>query len=149
MSFWDASAVVPLCLREQWTAELRALSAAERSMTLWWGTRVEVESAIARRYRDGQLTPTMEDQARSRLERLVASCAEVSPSARVRELAIRVLRVHELRAGDALQLAAALVWSAEEVNSADFVCLDSRLREAAMREGFRAVPAACPQPVHC
>jgi hypothetical protein len=44
-----------------------------------------------------------------------------------------------LRTGDALQLAAALLWS--EGNAGDIVCLDTSLRDAAEREGFRVLPA--------
>jgi predicted nucleic acid-binding protein len=57
------------------------------------------------------------------------------PSQEVRDQARRVLRVHPLRAADALQLAAALVWKGRH-----FVCFDQRLREAAQREGFRLFP---------
>jgi hypothetical protein len=45
-----------------------------------------------------------------------------------------------LRAADALQLAAALVWCQGDPLQHGFVCLDQRLREAARREGFTALP---------
>ena len=48
-----------------------------------------------------------------------------------------MLRVHALRAADALQLAAALLASDEEPAGLDIVTLDSRLADAARREGFR------------
>ena len=47
----------------------------------------------------------------------------------------RVLRVHPLRAADALQLAAALEWSGGAA-SGMFITYDERLRDAASREGF-------------
>jgi predicted nucleic acid-binding protein len=50
---------------------------------------------------------------------------------------LRLLRVHPLRAADALQLAAALVGSAENPSSLPFVSADPRLNEAARKEGFR------------
>jgi hypothetical protein len=46
-----------------------------------------------------------------------------------------------LRATDALQLAAALVWCDETPRGEPFVCLDERLGDAARREGFRLLPA--------
>jgi hypothetical protein len=49
--------------------------------------------------------------------------------------------VHPLRAADALQLAAALVWVEEQPHGEGFVSLDGRLRDAAAREGFTLVPA--------
>jgi hypothetical protein len=61
----------------------------------------------------------------------------VQPGDLVREQALRLLRVHTLRAADALQLAAALEWAGAPTD-ADFVTFDDRLREAAVREGFKA-----------
>lgn len=53
----------------------------------------------------------------------------------------RLLAVHPLRAADALQLAAAIVWAGSAVNNSDFICLDTRLRNAAQLEGFTVYPA--------
>lgn len=60
--------------------------------------------------------------------------------ASAREQAGRALLLHPLRAADALQLAAALVWSRGQVAGHHFVCLDQRFREAARREGFTVLP---------
>lgn len=46
------------------------------------------------------------------------------------------MRLHPLRAADALQLAAALVLSDFEPRTLPFVTLDDRLASAARREGF-------------
>jgi hypothetical protein len=48
--------------------------------------------------------------------------------------------VHPVRAADALQLGAALLWRGEPGRAAEFVCLDERLRDAASREGFALKP---------
>jgi hypothetical protein len=48
--------------------------------------------------------------------------------------------MHPLRAADAFQLAAALLWCEEDPSRETFVCLDDRLLEAARREGFRILP---------
>lgn len=66
---------------------------------------------------------------------------EVQPSDEVRHRVLRLLRVHALRAADALQLAAALTWCRERPSGAGLVCLDGRLRDAAAREGFNVLPA--------
>jgi len=66
----------------------------------------------------------------------------VAPTPRLRRTAGRALAAHPLRAADALQLAAALTWSAEQPGGEGFVCLDDRLRDAAQREGFAVLPAA-------
>ncbi|MGH7567607.1 MAG: hypothetical protein ACREL9_01365 [Gemmatimonadales bacterium] len=54
----------------------------------------------------------------------------------VRMTAQRLLRVHPVRAGDALQLAAAIIAAGHEPATLEFVSLDARLNEAASREGF-------------
>lgn len=59
----------------------------------------------------------------------------------VRESAIRLLRVHSLRAADSLQLAAALVASDHRPQSWRFISLDARLCGAAELEGFEVLSA--------
>jgi predicted nucleic acid-binding protein len=76
------------------------------------------------------------DRPRGRLERFAATWHEVQPLDLLRETALRLLRVHELRAADALQLAAAVIASEGRAGSLPFVCLDERLAAAAEREGF-------------
>lgn len=56
-----------------------------------------------------------------------------------KETAKRLLRVHNLRAADSLQLAAAIVASEHQPSSLDFVCFDERLTAVAQREGFNVV----------
>jgi hypothetical protein len=50
-----------------------------------------------------------------------------------------LLRVHDLRAADALQLAAAIAAAEGQPASLELVCLDDRLIRAAEREGFPIV----------
>ena len=64
----------------------------------------------------------------------------MAPTPRLRERAGWALAAHPLRAADALQLAAALVWSDESPTGEGFVSLDDRLREAARRQGFEVLP---------
>ena len=77
-----------------------------------------------------------------RLEKLARNWQEIEPSEVVRETAMRVLRVHPLRAADALQLAAAFVASELRPASLDVVTLDERLAAAARKEGFGVVDLA-------
>ena len=76
-------------------------------MVVWWGTEVECVSAIARRRRSNALTQDLERDAIDRLRHLSRSWKEIDPAPAIRETAIRLLRTHDLRAADALQLAAA------------------------------------------
>lgn len=101
---------------------------------------MECLSLFARLRREAVLSETEEEQARVVLRALQGSVTEIEPTPAVREQAGRVLRLHPLRAADALQLAAALVWCQGDPLQHGFVCLDPRLREAARREGFTVFP---------
>jgi uncharacterized protein len=137
--FWDSSAIVPLLTRERSTAALNQLAAADAEIAVWWATPVECESALARKARSGQPKPADVTRASERLGELSSSWAEVPPGDRLRELSMRLVRVHELSAADALQLAAAIVASEDRPETLELVTLDDRLALAASREGFRVV----------
>lgn len=136
MRFWDASAVVPLLLRQGASAAARSLYRRDPDVVVWWGTAVEAESAISRLEREGRLAAGEGASARKRLGELEAGWTEVQPTVGARRTAGRLLRVHDLRAADALQLAAALALADGDPASLPFVCLDVRLSAAAGREGF-------------
>jgi hypothetical protein len=59
----------------------------------------------------------------------------------VKEQAIRLTRIHPLRAAGALQLAAAIVAANFQPRSLEFVTLDMRQARAAEAEGFPLAPA--------
>lgn len=141
MKYWDSSAVVPLLVAEARSAPLLAELERDPSVIAWWGSTVECVSALARLEREGAIDPQALRIALERLDALELSWAEVQPSDQVRSLAIRLLRVHALRAGDALQLAAALVAAEGQPGSLAFVTLDERLALAADREGLGVVGA--------
>ncbi|GJL53387.1 MAG: hypothetical protein NPIRA02_05190 [Nitrospirales bacterium] len=140
MKFWDTSALLPICLQEPQTTQVKNLIKQDDNIVAWWGTLVEGYSAFARLRREEVLTEKDEFQSRQILTRLAGVWTEVRPSNPVRDHAGRVLLLHPLRAADALQLAAALVWSGRQTTYSGFVCLDHRLREAARREGFQVLP---------
>jgi len=137
-AFWDSSALVPLCLAPQATAA--HYRHARRTLpVVWWSTPVEVRSAIVRHFRT---QPGREGSLAGALARLAAgrrSWREVLPSERVRELAMGCLDAGDLRAADALQLAAALVWCGEQPQRRPFLCADARLAAAGERAGFAVV----------
>ena len=140
MRFWDSSAVVPLLVDEPTSESLVSTLEDDGGLIVWWGAPVECVSAIARREREGDLPAAAANAAIARLRALEPSWTEVTPSARVRSLALRLLRTHPLRASDALQLAAALVAAEEDPGALGFICLDERLAAAAQREGFTIGP---------
>ncbi len=140
MRFWDSSAIIPICLKEPASEKLRKLAEKDEDLVVWWATRVECISAMARRRREGGLTPRAERDAQGALFALAAEWSEVQPTEPVRHRAERLLMVHSLRAADALQLAAALIWTEEKTSEAEFVSLDQNLRESALKEGFIVIP---------
>jgi predicted nucleic acid-binding protein len=74
-----------------------------------------------------------------RLKQLTGGWHEIEPSEAVRENAMRFLRVHPLRAADALQPAAACVAAEFRPPSLEVVALDDRLADAARKEGFELI----------
>ena len=139
MKYWDSSAIVPLLLEEPTTASLISLYRDDPVLLSWWGTGVECVSALARLERTGDLSPDAVTTAMTRLKEIRSAWQEVEPTDRIRETATRLLRVHNLRAADSLQLAAAFAASEGRPPSLDFVCLDERLILAAQREGFPVI----------
>lgn len=139
MRFWDASALVPLCLTQPASAVARPLLEDDPEIAVWWGSPVECWSAFARLRREGTLSLSGEDAARSLLAQLQQAWTEIEPGAAVRIQTSRLLRLHPLRSLDALQLAAALVWAGSPPAGV-VVSFDDRLREAARLEGFKPLP---------
>jgi len=137
--YWDTSAVLPLLLEQEATAAGEALLDDGSGTVAWWGTSVEVAAVAARLRREERLTLREEERVLEAAATLRAAWVEVLPSEEVRTRAKRLLRVHALKAADALQLAAALVWAGTP-SGAELVTLDERLALAARLEGFRVLP---------
>jgi predicted nucleic acid-binding protein len=142
VKFWDASALVPLLVAEPLTRRLQALAVRDPDMLAWWGSAVECASALARLERAGQLDARGAALAFDRLKQFAEGWHEIEPSEVLRENAVRFLRVHALRAADALQLAAAFIAAERRPASLDLVTLDDRLADAARKEGFPLIEVA-------
>lgn len=139
MIFWDSSAIVPLLVEEPASRSVTPWLAGDATMIVWWGTTVECVSALCRLERDGALSADGWTTAARRLDQLASGWLEVAPAATVRETARRLLRVHPLRAADALQLASAVEATEGRPAGLTFLTFDARLAQVAAREGF-AVP---------
>ena len=137
MKFWDTSAVVPLLVDEDRTDLVTDKARQDPELAVWWGTAVECASAFARLEREGAPSERVA-AAFARLDELAQSWTEVEPSDEVRQTARRLLRVHPLRAADALQLAAAWIVSERRPPTLEVVTFDERVRLAALKEGFAA-----------
>ena len=138
--YWDSSALVPLVAPESESAALAALITDDKEVTIWWVTPLECHSALHRRHRERPLPAAELTTAVERIRTIVEHADTISPSDELRRRAARLLAVHDLRAADALQLAAALLWCEEQPHGEGFVSLDARLREAAVKEGFSVLP---------
>ncbi len=145
MIFWDTSALIPLIVDEPKTSAMRAVWKRETGMVVWWGTSVECASALARVGRDGIISDQDVDVARDLLETLAASWTVVLPTDGVREHAGRLLLRHPLRAADALQIGAAMVWAEDRPRGHRFCTLDARLAGAVRLEGFSVVDPSPPR----
>lgn len=141
MKFWDASAIIPLLADEPSREGLLTVLEQDPQIIAWWGTPVEIASALARRERENLITATEAEAALAAAHQLADGWHEILPSDAVRRTAERLLRAHPLRAADSLQLAAALIAADHDPASLELVCLDARLTIAARREGFTVLEA--------
>jgi uncharacterized protein len=138
MRFWDTSAIVPLLVQEPKSDRAQELVERDAELVVWWGTPVECWSALARLRRDELITRDTEDDATRRLDVLRGVWYEVSATEEVRLQCRRLLRLHRLRAADALQLAAALIWAGATAQG-EFISADDRLIDAAGLEGLDVI----------
>jgi|SRR5579864_2159328 len=135
IAFWDASALVPLCVHEN--ASRQAQTYLRRLVpVVWWGSTVEIYSAVSRLRRTGKLNDAGKKGALSRLEMLNRGWREILPTDALRDLATQMLEAYDLRAADSLQLAAAMTWCQQRPARRSFVCGDQRLSKAAETAGF-------------
>jgi predicted nucleic acid-binding protein len=108
-------------------------------MLTWWGSKVECASALNRLGREGALDFASTEQALNDLETLSSAWTQIHATDPVQDRALRLLRVHPLRAADALQLAAALIAVDEQPSGFPFACADEQLAAAASKEGFSVI----------
>jgi predicted nucleic acid-binding protein len=130
---------VPLLLREPLSPDARAWFEADPGITVCWSTPVECVSALARAEREGRLQPAEVRDAVAGLRLLRNAWSEVDAISPMHDIAERLVRTHPFRASDAFQLAAAILAADGTPSSLAIVTLDTRLAEAASREGFDVV----------
>ena len=108
----------------------------DQTPVVWWITPVEVHSALERLRLEGHIGSAASGACKQRLRALLASWREIQPTESVRDQARMQLERFQLRAADALQLAAALIWCKQKPSGRLFVCNDAKLRTAARQAGF-------------
>lgn len=138
-SFWDTSALVALCCPHPSSAMVRRVARQTSRIVVWWGTPVEMSSAFSQLVRTGDLDDRELSHALKRKSVLGRQWDEIEPSERLRDVAERLPDQYGLRALDALQLAAALVWCKEKPRHRPFASFDQRLARAAAKAGFNVI----------
>lgn len=104
---------------------------------IWWGTPVEVRSAFER-LKSHDALPN-ERNAIRHWSNFRAKAIKVVPDDALLGVAESIPATYGLRALDAFQLAAALIWCDERPRNRPFVCADKRLGDAAGEAGFDVV----------
>ena len=142
MNFWDTSALLPLFVEEETTALLRKirLDLADEEIAISTLTPVEFFSALSRLYRERRASYEVFNEAFSRFQEQAQICQVVRNMEVMKEKALRILRVHSLKAADALQLAAAFIACSDFTQPTTLVTLDKKLADAALKEGFKVLP---------
>lgn len=138
-AFWDTSAIVPLCCQQVQSQPARHYIRSYAPMIVWWGTLIESWSTFNRLLRQRHLSVSEYNQAFQTLDQLKLTWGEISPTDELRQLAERLLRTHNLTAGDAMQLASALIWCSEKPKGRILICADDKLSLTSEAEGFTVI----------
>jgi len=97
----DVCALLPLCVDE--IASSQAYPRLRACLpVVWWGSLVEVHSAISRLHRMGGLKDVEKQGAPSRLNMLNQGWTEILPTDEIHSLAVRLLEIHDYRAVDSV-----------------------------------------------
>lgn len=134
--YFDASALVKRYIQEPGSDEIESLLQDGIAATARY-THVEILSAVARRFRDGDITAPDHQHIVSSLRRDFETLVAVELTIDVIGEIERLLARHALRAGDALQLASCIVLQERAEVPVSFVAFDERCNEAAIVEGLQ------------
>jgi predicted nucleic acid-binding protein len=138
--FWDSSAIISLAIAEDTSSEVRKIIRDDDRVLVWILSEIEITAALWRRVRSGDLEEKQRAPSQRAFDQFLAGAIVVNDFAPVMSRGRRILATHLLRSGDALQLAAALFACDDQPAMLPIVTLDTRLAEAATREGFEVLP---------
>jgi predicted nucleic acid-binding protein len=138
-AFWDTSALVPLCVRQGITPSVVSLYKRYQAV-VWWTTPVEIASALARLLRSREISSSDWAKARQVAVALADEWSVIQPSNALRANAAQLVDRYDMRAADALQLAAALEWCEDVPQGKVFLAADQKLQDAAVLSGFDGRP---------
>jgi predicted nucleic acid-binding protein len=138
MRYFDASALAKRYVREKGSVKVRRLLSSDLAATSRYSA-VEIASALARRTREGAISPDDRDRAMAALQTDLSAMLIVELTAEVVIRAQALLQRHPLRAGDAVQLASCLRLREELEDDVSLVAFDERLVAAARKERIALV----------
>lgn len=138
-AFWDSSAIVPVCCVQECSVSARRTYRKFKKPIIWWGTPIEMQSALRKLNQTGYLTKRQSIGALRLWAKFRANSHSVVLFEKTIELAEEIPEKFGLRALDAFQLASALIWCSERPRNRPFVCADKRLANAAGDAGFDVV----------
>ena len=137
--YFDASALAKRYVQEQDTAAVQRLLTHGSSATSCLSL-TEVASAIVRRCREGAFSVAERDRALAALQADFRTLYVVELSPAISTITLDLLVRHQLRAGDAVQLASCLYLQQQLGQPVPFVVYDTRLIAAARQEALRILP---------
>jgi predicted nucleic acid-binding protein len=113
-AFWDTSAIIPLCCAREFSFEARRQRRQFDESVIWWATPVEIHSGLDRLFREELLTESDLQVAQNTWTKFYLGSQIVKPDEDVLDIAVNIPAKYNLRAMDAIQLAAAVVWCGEK-----------------------------------
>ncbi len=136
MNYWDSSALVTLFVEQSQSEKYLKKIKQDAEVLTAWHAVPECVSAFCRLQRENFITEAQLNTLIRHLEEAAENWYIITPGKRLEKLTLRSLRVHPLRAMDAIHLAAACLARNEESPAMGFFTEDARLRTAASKEGF-------------
>jgi len=137
-AFWDSSSFVPLCVTQEASHQAQQL-VREYSFVTWWATAIEVASAIERLTRTGDISPEESQAAHWRRKKLLRACKVIQAEGAVLDQAQEIILRFPLKAADALQLAAAWVWTMGDPSGSTLISGDRQVLVVAKDMGFKTI----------
>jgi predicted nucleic acid-binding protein len=133
MRYFDASALAKRYVREKGSVKVRRLLSSDLAAASRYSA-VEIASAVARRTREGAISPENRERTLAALQVDLSAMLIVELTADVVVRAQALLQRHSLRAGGAVQLASYLQLREALEDQVSLVAFDERLIAAARKE---------------
>ena len=147
--YLDTSALVKLYVYESGTPQMLELaSKVDNQLTLSTLTQIEFHSAVRERQRAGDMDDPVSESMLDRFDQdLDNRFNKQAINGYVIDLSAGLVEQHPLRAHQALQLAACLIFRTAAPEEPVFVCADEELLAAAESEGLTTLdPSSQPEP---